>query len=686
MGFGIILQNFNDTIASFGGALTTFANPAGGIKTHSYIHKEGVTNRIKPQNWKLSLPYSFKVVGVSSPLYGANSPLSGLGNILGPSSGGGLFDELTLPLNPSAISQSEKFSIVNTATQRGVVSEHNGVVFKNLVISGTTGMRPDPYKSGYEWLQEIRNYFRAYAEFKKDPNQKEAQLVFINRKDNEWLIVEPEDFTVERTAGSAFMYNYRITLRVIGSRGPIVAGGFLGDFFAEVDGIIDTATDYIYGARNLFYTSIATINALNRDFINTILGPIEAIGITLKTAKGLPITLADLPTNFINELSVRTKTAILDDALQAKRNGNIRFLDIQFPPSNKLEVEQLGTAALDSIPYEARRIMPISFLSTEENQKLVSIIPNIEDIPKKFYSDLLENAISARDDAAEKFGIDLNSYNDFIGRKNVFNVDESRNPTDEEIAILHGFYKLEKGINLILATDLLFRNDYQSDIEDIRLNFDDKFVINQPVSGIEIRLPTNTTLEDLASEYLGNPNRWVEIVISNNLKFPYIQENSDNRFVKSPGDKILIPQQTASDFSQVPLTKRYPINEGFDETERNLGVDLKVDKNFDLIINNANDLSLISGSKNAAQAVILSLYLQKGTNKYHPTKGTDLQIGEKAVKANDVRDDIFISILSDQRFSSISDLTFLDRGNGYNISFNLAIKSVSTPIPITVQL
>ena len=85
MGLGKIISAISDVVGTFEGVL-------GQGRTGPYTQFENVTNRIIPGNWKLNLPYSFKVVGVSSPLFGSNSPLSGIIKLVVTPSGGGLFD------------------------------------------------------------------------------------------------------------------------------------------------------------------------------------------------------------------------------------------------------------------------------------------------------------------------------------------------------------------------------------------------------------------------------------------------------------------------------------------------------------------------------------------------------------------------------------------------------------------
>jgi len=685
LGFSGFSGGFTNVLSNLSQTFQTASLLAGG-----YRHTEGVTNRIRPDNWKLNLPYSFQIEGTSSAVFGANSPISGVFRLVERSIGG-LFNEFILPINPQNITQDEVFAITTTPTQGGVVSEHNGVVFKDVVITGTTGMRPDTKKSGYHYFQELRNYFRAYAEIKKDPTQKYTRLIFKNRKDNEQLIVEPVKFTMKRDSGSSFLYNYNIVLKVLGARGPIRLGNIfsvidpeLGEIFTSVDAIVDSATDLVLTGRRVFENSGTFISSFKRDFVDGLLEPIELMAGSFKVQKGSPLTIADIPRTPKRDLSNRTKIKILDSSIQQQREGNLNFVEIDFPLDTKKFVEGNPETALDIIPFVAQEDLSINDLTSDEVTKLLNEdLPKFEDIPRKFYTDLKETNRETYAIALEKFGVGDEDYNTFIGRESIVTANEDRTPDSEEVKILEAFNDIDRAMNMMLTTDLPFRDTFDDDVEDIQNNYDDSLNISTPRSADEIILPPNITLEDLASEYLGHPSRWIEIAITNNLIFPYIEEGTTNPRVKKSGDKILIPKSIIEEASNVPITKTYPITEGLNETERNLGVDIKLDKNFNFILNNAHDVELLSGAGNGAQAVIIKIALEKGSLKQHPQIGVGLNIGEKIRHGEDIRDDMFTSILSDDRFTNINDLTFLTEGSTVNVRFNLYVKNLSIPVPVS---
>lgn len=118
------------------------------------------------------------------------------------------------------------------------------------------------------------------------------------------------------------------------------------------------------------------------------------------------------------------------------------------------------------------------------------------------------------------------------------------------------------------------------------------------------------------------------------------------------------------------------------ELEKNLGVDLKINNNGDLELNNLNDVKLIAGAYNAAQAVFLRLNLEPKSLMYHPDIGTDLRIGEKVKDAFTLKTQILNSLASDPRFDNVNvNVTIL----GDTIVVDLRVTLAETGLEVPFQ-
>lgn len=117
------------------------------------------------------------------------------------------------------------------------------------------------------------------------------------------------------------------------------------------------------------------------------------------------------------------------------------------------------------------------------------------------------------------------------------------------------------------------------------------------------------------------------------------------------------------------------------ESERNLGVDLKLTDDHDLEINNFGDMSTISGFENAAQAAYLKLNIEPGGLIYHPTLGAGIQIGEKTKDAFEVKTNVIRSLNQDDRFANINAKVEVI-GNLLIISIRLTVKGTDLEVPL----
>lgn len=153
-------------------------------------------------------------------------------------------------INPQKETIKEPAAVViNPMQGGGKFIEHQGQVFKYITISGTTGYYPvnrpsqrgdaPPDKglsklgytgtpirisklptsgigSGFESFIQLRTLYREYLSMKKNhPDRHKIEMVYINKKDNEVWVVEPESFDSDRDAKNPFSYYYNIAFRTI---------------------------------------------------------------------------------------------------------------------------------------------------------------------------------------------------------------------------------------------------------------------------------------------------------------------------------------------------------------------------------------------------------------------------------------------------------------------------------------
>lgn len=680
------MTSFGDIAKQIQGVINFFA---GNQSPSLYPENKDVTNEIKAKNWNKTLPYSFKVV---------TQTLVAAGGAPGTAP---QFGEFILHINPTDLQQDEQFSLQITPTQGGIVVEHNGIVFKNLTISGTTGVHPfrgeggvtnsgkviagEPtLESGYEHFQKLRNYFRAYADKKK--TEKDYRLLFINKKDNEVFFVEPELFSLKRSASRRFLYDYAIQLRVLGI---VEAKPFTDDptpgIFEKIDNFINDVTEKLTIARGVMLKNQSILTNIEGNIAQTFLEPLRQITLACKATAGVAYTALDMPSSLKNSLSQGTKKYFWDAINSLKQVGDAGLLNTSLP-KNTYRMSQKNFDSIDALGPAVVNKLPLTNLTSNEQQAFNSDVSMAQNNSRQFYETFKVTSTRISDNAAEYFGLGSPAYNEFIGRQQTFVPTAGRKPSNDEADVLDAFNVIEDSMNYLLATNLLFKHTLERDINQISQLSNQHVNVAMPQSAIEIIIPFDTTLEDLAGKYLGTPERWIDIAVLNDLKPPYIQEGSIDLRVKNPGDKLLIPSSQQPFKFDIPVTKDYPITHNLSPAEKNLGVDLKLSAEFDLVFTNTGDYALIAGPQNAGQAVIIKLSIEKGSLKYHTDIGASLSIGEKMVNADAVRDEVTEAILKDPRFEKINNIAINITGNTIEMRIDLKVRGIQQPIPLTLPL
>lgn len=124
------------------------------------------------------------------------------------------------------------------------------------------------------------------------------------------------------------------------------------------------------------------------------------------------------------------------------------------------------------------------------------------------------------------------------------------------------------------------------------------------------------------------------------------------------------------------------LTQNLSELEKSLGVDLKLNQDGDLELNNINDLTLVAGVQNAAQAVYLKLSVEPGGLVYHPEIGTVLQVGEKTKNALEIKAQILKSLAKDPRFDSV-DAKVQVLGDVILVDLRVILANTGIEVPLT---
>lgn len=678
---------------------------ANGQHIESGAGIEKFLSKIVATNWNKSFPYAFSVVKNQSD-----------------STTHRLFTPFILPINPQDLSQDENFAITIRPTQGGTMVDHGGNKYKNLIISGTTGVHPfkgaggvskftgqaifQPkelkYASGFEVFLRLRNYFRSYYQYKKElggnfTEARDAKLVFKNFKDGEFLIIEVPTFSMKRSSSKPFQYEYNITARVIGNLEFRQDDQESNDFqtLREFDAIIENALSAIDEARGIFLRTSDILRQVEATFDQTVLEPLRRAALTAKAFLGVGTNLADLGPRIIRRSLTALDTAQILLGIRNRQNtqrnqGTLdpRLENIILPTDIVSSARQNGSELILNLPDDSPLAIETSTLPIKIQQELRAEQEEFIDLPRSFYSNLKENIERIKANAEDAFNFNDSLFDNIFNRTPTLVPETTKRATDQEIEALDGLTKAIEGLEFILSTNAFFKSSYTDRINSVNQSFTQNLGLDAKQAVKEIILPKGTTLERLALNELGDARRWVEIIELNNLKPPYISNDNtlQNDSVKKPGDKILLPQPISNGFATTPINRETFVLQGLSELEKNLGVDLKLSTNYDLQLSNSNDLVLIKGIDNAIQSILLKLVLEKQEILDHPSIGVGLNIGSKAPSLIEVQTEIIRALSQDPRFERIDGLSITQENSVFRLQFEVKVKNVDIPVPVDLKI
>jgi len=582
--FNQIVETFNKSLNAIFG-LTGDKKSAGKLQTISDLMKsDGVGHQhFVSENWtgntdrkSNKLRYGFTTVNVSNISKGLNFSSDNKGQP----------DTYYLDIPPQAISQKELFATNITASRRGVVVESEGVIFKDLVIAGTTGVYPGPREgfggnqanfsnplsaptkaggvqangtskastvvSGYAEFLGLRAYFLKYA---NDKVKKRGNhfLVFINEKDQQALVVEPLEFTMERNSKNPMQYQYRIVLKCI----TTIDALFAADQEANRDpGII--LNDIVNISRNAvaaiqqFRAAVGATNRLvqsiSQEIDKTFIQPLRLLGTALNDVADARSNILAVPTALQRNLNEALLT-IQESRFEKSRSEMSREIKIntQNPsrPQTPADVKSGKISERGSTDaYTSKKLLDKSQAENFVNSAVQTLEQSsVNPLSKSFVQDLRDKAQALANDIADTVNLGNADFNTIQNRSPSFIPNPLRSATSNEFLLLGQTLKVVAVLNQVLATNNLFLINVQATFDNDQSLLQNIATLQAPTTVREIVIGQNDTLERIALREYGNVARWVDLAVLNNLKYPYIADNpSDPRIsgVKVYGEKLLI--------------------------------------------------------------------------------------------------------------------------------------------------
>lgn len=338
--------------------------------------------QIDAQRWDKLYPYRLVVVDVRDPsriVGGATggrvsnkrskvqTPNGGIQYVLTQEIANGSW-EFNLPITPQMLRIQDQYAISTSSTMRGIIEEHNGVKYKTISASGTTGIwatrptiggvpkaptsigsifggtlnqfnnvlgdlkrvqrafdgshpsnvanakRPEEtdsgvFSTGYYQAMLLGQFLERYAQAKKDPRNKHWRLVFDMPKQNQAFVVTPVSFNLEQNQQKPMEYMFNFQLKAWKR--------------IQLDSPAPTSTDLPQLTANTFQRILGTIRETRRTLGNSInllkavrsdfqapLNILRQTALAVKDLGGLAFTAIDLPRQLVDDYSSSIKDSL----------------------------------------------------------------------------------------------------------------------------------------------------------------------------------------------------------------------------------------------------------------------------------------------------------------------------------------------------------------------------------------
>lgn len=279
--------------------------------------------------------------------------------------------EFRLPISPQQLQITDQYAINTTATMRGINEEHNGVVFKQISASGTTGVWPqrpsigglpkgksslesifsgtisafgglldsasdvasafsgshpeqatDAKKpeettpsiesTGYFQAMMMGQFIERYTIEKKKSKNKNLRLVFDMPKQNKSFIVTPKSFSLKQSEQKPMEHLWAFQLQAwkrIELDAPAPALTELPKAISA--NVFERIINTLGAVRRLLGDAMDLVKAVRSDF-QKVFNILRQTALAIKDLAGLVFAIADLPRNIIEDAKSAIESALFD--------------------------------------------------------------------------------------------------------------------------------------------------------------------------------------------------------------------------------------------------------------------------------------------------------------------------------------------------------------------------------------
>ncbi len=457
----------------------------------------------------------------------------------------------------------------------GALEQFNTVVeqVRRVINTATSGHPANPLKTiqpaqadagetstGYYHALALEQFLEQYAEAKKNPANAAWRLVFDVPKQNQSFVVTPLQFVWNQseTKPDQIMYTFQLKAwRRIDLAEKVSA--IQPTVQKITPGILQRILSTINEARKLTSASTDLIGAVRSD-IEKPLDVLRQSALLVKDLAGVAVTAADLPFQIQKDYasSIKDSLNILSTSLASTSSDPSLRSALTGIKSSSANVEGLSLSAvgggqLGKASATAQSIDPSDnvFRSPEKNFSLMDAVPvfsmSLNNAQQAAVDQIIENSRQITVDDIRGFrtviqDLSLQLSNNFGAGDAYYSQIYNRPPpvtrltpmTLDEYELLKALYDVMQSYDILTATTDIDDANKQTNMEYVAGLADEAGIdFDIPTSKILAPVPFGLSIEQIASRYLGDAQRWLEIVTLNNLRDPYIDETGFQRSLLS---------------------------------------------------------------------------------------------------------------------------------------------------------
>ena len=609
------------------------------------VFNDGKNWQTEP-DWTFTLPFPPESLSISMPFAITNSISQG--GVIEEHGGApirmiSLSGSLgVLPLRPTGpVKQTDSLA---TAIFAGTINKINQTVNGLNNVAGALGVR-DPNSqpnlvpegtsfsndvtgvsktSGYYQMRALQNYFENYAYFKTTSKGRKYRLAFCIHKRQEILLVTPQAFNVSQSAASPLEYLYNLSLK--GWRRIDLTTSFKGKPIyvspPRSPNKLASLLRAISAARSVMANARGVLAAVGGDLDHALFEPLRQTSLFLKDTLNTAISYSDLPISVLNS----SKSTILNFMSTAQaflgagetiesENDQIRqaYQDMadaaeqlsqvtagsgNLTQDASLEVEGLASThqafdmfrnpddyydLFDSIKPGQTTPPPQAIGAMQQERQKVRAFD------RATFESFRDTVKGVQTDFEAAVGAGNTTFNKTYNKSNVI---ASKTPTDTDFQIIFALNDAAMALDALAVS-----NDISNTLSSVDfvagLAARSGIAFTTPRSKFAVPVPYGSTLEQIAAQYLGEADRWFEIVALNGLRAPYVDERGFDMLLLTNGYGN---QVQVADVSNLFIGQTIWLSSTFTaRTSRHITVIDKVsDNNYTLTLDGDPDLARFS--------------------------------------------------------------------------------------------